>query len=62
MAVGKDTFKIGLGGIINELHDWNVVKSKIQENPYPERSFKKSKRKTELGSAQWMILKMGSVQ
>ena len=43
MAVGKDRFKIGLGGIIDELHDWNTVKSKIQENPYPERSFKESK-------------------
>lgn len=40
MAVGKDRFKIGLGGIIDELHDWNTVKSKIQENPYPERSLR----------------------
>ena len=29
--------------------------------PCPQ-SFKKCKRKTELGSAQWMILRMGSIQ
>ena len=62
MAVGKDIFKIGLGGIIDELRDWNVVKSKIQKNPYSEKSFKESKSRKLLSGIFLISLLLYSIQ
>ena len=62
MAVGKDIFKIGLGGIIDELRDWNVVKSKIQKNPYPEKSFRESKSRKLLSGIFLISLLLYSIQ